>query len=716
MEVGQKILYKNRYRGIVRYVGHLQGKEGEYVGIELYAPRGKNNGSVKGVKYFECPANHGVMAKLEEALESCQIVQSFDNLDVSNANESKLSNSGSFLGNDKSHENLVASDSKSSFDGLDNNSPQKYEQASDISTGQNVVKVNNDADKSVQEKNFDRDQGPVSTGIPPSVIVQGVVYEEKNNNNEIHEATYKKNPEGESSPGGDASQSDTSSSMKNRTRRNASVHLYGDEFKIENTLDNTSNYIDPGSPRSESKGVPNFDGNKERIKSPTHGDEAMLEAAKKLKRKYDEYKAEIYKHNSAINLLLKHSNAEKEKHSKLKSVLEKYEDEDTMKELNEAYEELCKLDDDYFGRVNALKAKIEEFYKNKCSDDIDVYRELNANHVSYEYDLESYIISLNRKYKALSEHIDRLKEYHKSLRFTCESKKEKIRHLEGEESSYEMMLSQKDENWKSISDIRTKLSSLESKLDEALLREDIIRCDTDVLYDIFADYSRTDNIYMLILTLIQSQKISLNCLLKSAESPERRIMVYKILHIYRVYEFLLCGFLKKDESGAKELYMGILSAQNKVKDGELPNYDDLFARLAKLSTVDCKQFITHYLICSKFEGSDQEVTDLDLSNIEEVLHPEIIQPKVDDIMDDLGDLSKLRDYSRNISSSKHDFEPVNYIKRSGVDTNEAYEKSEDRINRLKDTLERFESNRKTLEKQLNELKSNKEQERKESSA
>lgn len=50
-------------RGIVRFVGSASFAAGRWVGVELNAPNGKNDGSVAGVAYFSCPPNHGVFVR-----------------------------------------------------------------------------------------------------------------------------------------------------------------------------------------------------------------------------------------------------------------------------------------------------------------------------------------------------------------------------------------------------------------------------------------------------------------------------------------------------------------------------------------------------------------------------------------------------------------------------------------------------------------------------
>ena len=50
-------------RGIVRFAGATSFSAGKWIGIELYEPNGKNDGSVQGVKYFNCRPNYGVFVR-----------------------------------------------------------------------------------------------------------------------------------------------------------------------------------------------------------------------------------------------------------------------------------------------------------------------------------------------------------------------------------------------------------------------------------------------------------------------------------------------------------------------------------------------------------------------------------------------------------------------------------------------------------------------------
>lgn len=51
------------YSGIVRFVGETHFAPGEWIGLDLDPPIGKNDGSVQNVRYFTCKANHGLFVR-----------------------------------------------------------------------------------------------------------------------------------------------------------------------------------------------------------------------------------------------------------------------------------------------------------------------------------------------------------------------------------------------------------------------------------------------------------------------------------------------------------------------------------------------------------------------------------------------------------------------------------------------------------------------------
>ncbi|KAB8280983.1 ETERODIMER in complex WITH the CAP-Gly domain of P150glued, partial [Yarrowia lipolytica] len=58
MKVGDRV----RVKGVpahVRFIGPTQFSTGEWIGVEMVEGQGNNDGSVQGVRYFECKGTSG---------------------------------------------------------------------------------------------------------------------------------------------------------------------------------------------------------------------------------------------------------------------------------------------------------------------------------------------------------------------------------------------------------------------------------------------------------------------------------------------------------------------------------------------------------------------------------------------------------------------------------------------------------------------------------
>ncbi|KIY00373.1 uncharacterized protein Z520_04058 [Fonsecaea multimorphosa CBS 102226] len=68
VKVGQRVETQDGKQGTVRYIGPIHVASGEWLGLELADDTGKNDGSVKGERYFNCAPGHGIFVRKESAV------------------------------------------------------------------------------------------------------------------------------------------------------------------------------------------------------------------------------------------------------------------------------------------------------------------------------------------------------------------------------------------------------------------------------------------------------------------------------------------------------------------------------------------------------------------------------------------------------------------------------------------------------------------------
>lgn len=59
--------------GVIQFIGETRFANGEWAGIVLDTPVGKNDGAVAGIRYFQCQPNHGVFVKLEKLKKTTDV-------------------------------------------------------------------------------------------------------------------------------------------------------------------------------------------------------------------------------------------------------------------------------------------------------------------------------------------------------------------------------------------------------------------------------------------------------------------------------------------------------------------------------------------------------------------------------------------------------------------------------------------------------------------
>ncbi|KAG7665768.1 NIP100 [[Candida] subhashii] len=95
LQIGDKVTVRNE-NGIIRYIGNTQFAPGLWYGIELDLPRGKNDGSIDGVRYFDCHntssggGNYGIFVREHFITTAIVTTETTRNENRPISNESRL--------------------------------------------------------------------------------------------------------------------------------------------------------------------------------------------------------------------------------------------------------------------------------------------------------------------------------------------------------------------------------------------------------------------------------------------------------------------------------------------------------------------------------------------------------------------------------------------------------------------------------------------------
>ncbi|XP_055680967.1 restin homolog isoform X14 [Lutzomyia longipalpis] len=94
MHVGDRVIVSSGFGsrpGVLKYIGETSFAPGNWCGVELDDPTGKNNGSVDGIRYFECADKYGIFVPLAKVTLSPTAKKTFTRLPRSNSKESLTS-------------------------------------------------------------------------------------------------------------------------------------------------------------------------------------------------------------------------------------------------------------------------------------------------------------------------------------------------------------------------------------------------------------------------------------------------------------------------------------------------------------------------------------------------------------------------------------------------------------------------------------------------
>lgn len=152
-KIGQLVKVKDD-SGVIKFIGTTSFAPGTWFGIELQHPRGKNNGSVQGVKYFDCKQdsdggfygvfvresmlNHGDVTSDKDASQLNQIILKLQAKLKAASNES--------------------AEYRNNFMALQSNFEKKLEIISDLQAKLEMQNVNNDFLQVVKQELEDKIQ------------------------------------------------------------------------------------------------------------------------------------------------------------------------------------------------------------------------------------------------------------------------------------------------------------------------------------------------------------------------------------------------------------------------------------------------------------------------------------------------------------------------------------------------------------------------------